>query len=123
LRLCPVPKKPIPVIIGGHAKPALARAARLGDGWFSANSDPETLKQMIDQLNALRVEFGTQKHPDFRIHAFNQFAQSADDYKQLRDLGATDLCAMGWNPFDDNLTLQAKIDGIRRFGDEVIARV
>ena len=123
LRMCPVPKKPIPVIIGGHARLALARAARLGDGWFSANSDPDSLKQMIDQLNALRVEYGTQNHPDFRIHAFNQFAQSADDFKQLRDLGATDLCAMGWNPFDENLTAQAKIDSLRRFGDEVIARV
>ena len=122
LRICPVPKNPIPVIIGGHAKPALARAAR-NDGWFSANSDPDSLKQMIDQLNALRVEYGTQNHPDFRIHAFSQFAQTPDDYKQLRDLGATDLCAMGWNPFDDNLTQQAKIDSIRRFGDEVIAKV
>ncbi len=123
LRMCPVPRKPIPVIIGGHAKPALQRAARLGDGWFSANSDQESLKQMIDQLNAYRVEYGTQNHPDFRIHAFDQFAQTADDYKRVRDLGATDLCAMGWNPFDDTLTLQSKLDSIRRFGDEVIARM
>lgn len=123
LRLCPVPKKPIPVIIGGHAKAALQRAARLGDGWFSANSEPDTLKKMIDELNGYRREYGTDKHPDFRIHAFNQFAYAADDFKQLRDLGATDACAMGWNPFDENLTLHAKIDGIRRFGDEVIAKL
>ncbi len=123
IRMAPLPKKPIPVIIGGHAKPALQRAARLGDGWFSANSEPDTLKRMIDELNGYRREYGTQNHPDFRIHAFNQFAQTPDDFKQLRDLGATDLCAMGWNPFEENLTVQAKLDSIRRFGDEVIAKV
>ena len=122
LKICPVPSKPIPVVIGGHAKPALARAARIGDGWFSANTDLASLKDMIDQLNAMRVEFGTQNRP-FEIHAFDQFAQTVDDYKRVRDIGATDLCAMGWNPFDDTLTLQSKLDSIRRFGDEVIAKV
>ena len=53
----------------------------------------------------------------------NQFAYSLDDFKQLRDLGVTDACALGWNPFDESLTTQAKIDGIRRFGDEVIAKL
>ena len=123
IRMCPVPSQPIPVIIGGHSKAALQRAARSGDGWFSANTDPETLTRMINELNGYRREYGTDNKADFRIHAFNQFAMSLDDFKQLRDLGATDLCAMGWNPFDENLSVQTKIDGIRRFGDEIIAKL
>jgi alkanesulfonate monooxygenase SsuD/methylene tetrahydromethanopterin reductase-like flavin-dependent oxidoreductase (luciferase family) len=35
-KINPVPKKPIPILIGGHADAALRRAARLGDGWMHA---------------------------------------------------------------------------------------
>ena len=34
VKICPVPTQPIPILIGGHAEPALRRAARLGDGWM-----------------------------------------------------------------------------------------
>ena len=27
--------------VGGHAKPALRRAARLGDGWYGFGMDPD----------------------------------------------------------------------------------
>jgi alkanesulfonate monooxygenase SsuD/methylene tetrahydromethanopterin reductase-like flavin-dependent oxidoreductase (luciferase family) len=38
IKLCPVPEHHVPLLVGGHAKPALRRAARLGDGWVSAGS-------------------------------------------------------------------------------------
>jgi alkanesulfonate monooxygenase SsuD/methylene tetrahydromethanopterin reductase-like flavin-dependent oxidoreductase (luciferase family) len=36
VRVAPVPAQPVEVWIGGHAPPALDRAARLGDGWIAA---------------------------------------------------------------------------------------
>lgn len=36
VRVAPVPPEPLAVWIGGHAPPALDRAARLGDGWIAA---------------------------------------------------------------------------------------
>jgi alkanesulfonate monooxygenase SsuD/methylene tetrahydromethanopterin reductase-like flavin-dependent oxidoreductase (luciferase family) len=36
VRVAPVPAQPLQVWIGGHAPPALDRAARLGDGWIAA---------------------------------------------------------------------------------------
>ena len=30
LKLCPVPSQPVPILIGGHSKLALKRAAKLG---------------------------------------------------------------------------------------------
>ena len=38
MKMFPVPSRPVPIIIGGHSQPALKRAARLGDGWVSANT-------------------------------------------------------------------------------------
>jgi alkanesulfonate monooxygenase SsuD/methylene tetrahydromethanopterin reductase-like flavin-dependent oxidoreductase (luciferase family) len=36
VRVAPVPAEPLTVWIGGHAPPAIDRAARLGDGWIAA---------------------------------------------------------------------------------------
>jgi len=36
VRVAPIPAEPLQVWIGGHAPPAIDRAARLGDGWIAA---------------------------------------------------------------------------------------
>jgi probable F420-dependent oxidoreductase len=122
MKLCPVPERPVPILFGGHARPALARAARSGDGWISANTDLASLQAMLEQLQALRREHGTAGRADFEIHAFDKNARSLDDFQRLRDLGVTDICAAAWNVYDASLARQDKLDGIRRFADEVIAR-
>ena len=121
MRMCPVPDKPVPILIGGHARPALARAARLGDGWISANTDFETLKSLITQLSAFRAEFGTTDKRDFEIHAFDANAKTPGDFKRLGEIGVTDICACAWNVYDATVGREDKLDGIRRFADEIIA--
>jgi len=124
MKMSPVPSKPIPILIGGHTKVALNRAARSGDGWISANTDFPTLKGLVDQLNALRAQHGTLNKPNYEIHLMDQAASTVADYRRLRDeLGATDICAVPWNVYDASLNVQGKIDGLKRFGDEVIARM
>ncbi|MBK7814174.1 MAG: TIGR03619 family F420-dependent LLM class oxidoreductase [Rhodocyclaceae bacterium] len=123
MKMCPVPDKPVPILIGGHAKPALARAARSGDGWISANTDFATLKSLIEQIDGLRAEFGTHGKSDFEIHAFDANARTPDDFKRLRDIGVTDICASAWNVYDASTDRKHKLDGIRRFADEIIARM
>lgn len=123
MKMCPVPDKPVPILIGGHAKPALARAARSGDGWISANTDFATLKSLIEQIDGLRAEFGTHGKSDFEIHAFDASARTPDDFKRLRDIGVTDICASAWNVYDASTDRKHKLDGIRRFADEIIARM
>ncbi|MBK6402467.1 MAG: TIGR03619 family F420-dependent LLM class oxidoreductase [Rhodocyclaceae bacterium] len=123
MKMCPVPDKPVPILIGGHAKPALARAARSGDGWISANTDFATLKSLIEQIDGLRAEFGTHGKSDFEIHAFDASARTPDDFKRLRDIGVTDICTSAWNVYDASTDRKHKLDGIRRFADEIIARM
>jgi probable F420-dependent oxidoreductase len=121
LKLSPVPAKPVPILIGGHARPALARAARLGDGWIAANTDFPTLERLLVELQRAREEAGSAARPDFEIHGMPVEANSVADFRRLAGLGVTDACAVPWG-LDPSVTLDRQLDAIRRFGDEIIAR-
>lgn len=120
LKLNPVPAKPVPILIGGHAAPALKRAARLGDGWVSANSDYESLVKLTGELNGYRREYGSADRHDFEVHAIDSFAHKVEDFQRLEALGITEAAVMPWNPRVRDR--QGQVDGIKRFGDEVVAR-
>jgi probable F420-dependent oxidoreductase len=117
IKLNPVPDRPVPILYGGHSKAALARAARLCDGWISANADTDALKAMIGELNALRERYGTLSRPDYEIHVMDVTASTTDDYRRLADLGATDMVA-GFASEG-----QEMIDNVRRFGEKIIAKL
>jgi probable F420-dependent oxidoreductase len=123
IKLCPVPTRPIPFLIGGHAEPALRRAARLGDGWMHAGGDAETLKRLLARLGALRREYGREREP-FEIHAISMDAYSVDGVRRLEDQGVTDVIVGFRNVYEkDTQTLQEKIDALRGFADRVITRL
>ncbi len=121
-KLSPVPEQAVPFLIGGHAKPALRRAAKLGDGWVSANTDYETLKGLLATLAELRREHGTDQRDDYEIHAFDVTARKLEDYQRLEELGVTDICVNPWNAYDPDINLDKKLAGIKRFADGVISR-
>lgn len=121
-KMSPAPSSPVPILIGGHAKPALRRAAKIGDGWISANSDYDTLKELITLLHQLREEHGTAGNSNFEIHAFDMTARTIDDYRRLADLGVTDICVNPWNPYDPSLNKARKLELTERFAEAVIAQ-
>jgi probable F420-dependent oxidoreductase len=47
-----------PVVVGGHAGPALERAARIGDGWFGWGLTPDDLAPVLDRLHRSRERQG-----------------------------------------------------------------
>jgi probable F420-dependent oxidoreductase len=120
MKLSPAPTAALPILVGGHAVPALRRAARVGDGWVSANSDYDSLKKMITALNELRREYGTDQRTDFEIHAFDMNARKLDDFRRLAELGVTDICVTAWNPYDPALDKAQKLAGIEKFADAII---
>lgn len=122
MKMFPVPSRPVPIIIGGHSQPALKRAARLGDGWVSANTDLATLTSLIAQLNVLRREYGTAGREDFEVHGFDVASQTPADFRRLGEIGITDACVAPWG-FDPSTSLEGQLDGLRRFGDSVISRM
>ncbi len=44
-----------PIVVGGHSRAALARAARTGSGWFGWLTTPERTREAIDQLEEMAV--------------------------------------------------------------------
>jgi alkanesulfonate monooxygenase SsuD/methylene tetrahydromethanopterin reductase-like flavin-dependent oxidoreductase (luciferase family) len=121
IKINPVPKKPIPILIGGHAPIAMRRAARIADGWVSANVPFEVLKPLVAQMQQLRRDEGTASRP-FEIHAFDIDIVDAATARRSEDLGVTDAQIMPWLALGMSPPLQQKIDSIKRFGDEVIAK-
>jgi alkanesulfonate monooxygenase SsuD/methylene tetrahydromethanopterin reductase-like flavin-dependent oxidoreductase (luciferase family) len=122
IKICPVPTQPIPILVGGHSEAALRRAARLGDGWMHAGGDPETLERLLGRLKQLRVECGRDREP-FEIHVVSAGDCTVDAVRRLQDLGVTDVIALLRDPYEaDTLSVERKIDMLRRFADEVIAK-
>ena len=123
LKLCPAPTKPVPILIGGHSKPALRRAARVGDGWISAGLSLEETKSLIDQINSFRADFGTMNHPNYQFQVMGEAAYSPNGVKQLEDLGATEVIVAFRNTYEggaDERTLEGMIAEINWYAEEVI---
>jgi probable F420-dependent oxidoreductase len=123
IQICPVPTQPVPILIGGHAEPALRRAARLGDGWMHAGGDAGELARLLGRLAELRVEYGRDREP-FEVHVISMDGYTVDGVRRLEDLGVTDAIVGFRNAYEkDTMAVAQKIEALERFADQVIAKV
>lgn len=123
IKQCPAPSAPLPILVGGHAEPALRRAAARGDGWIHGGGNPEELPGLITRVHALRDEMGRAADP-FEVHAISMDAYSAEGIRRLEELGVTDaIVGFRWayQRGPDTEPLQTKIDNLNRYADAVIA--
>jgi probable F420-dependent oxidoreductase len=125
VKMAPVPSEPIPILIGGHGDAALRRAARVGDGWLHGGGDPADLPGLLARLAGLRKAEGAAGRP-FEVHVISMDAYSVDGVRRLEDQGVTDaIVGFRW-PYQtgpDREPLTDKIAGLRRYADDVIAKV
>jgi alkanesulfonate monooxygenase SsuD/methylene tetrahydromethanopterin reductase-like flavin-dependent oxidoreductase (luciferase family) len=124
-KMCPVPTQQTPILLGGHAEPALKRAARIADGWIHAGGDIESLKPMIKRLNELRDEYGTADKP-FQIHAMTADAYSVEGVQQLEELGVSECIIGGRDAYSgkqDNSSVEDKRMMMQWFSDNIINKV
>jgi probable F420-dependent oxidoreductase len=120
LEMSPAPTEPVPIYVGGLSEAALRRAAR-HDGWISDLHRSDELVDICATLRRYRAELGRGDEP-FAVVASSKDAASLDDYRRLADGGVTHLLTLPWvfyAGFTDDL--HERIDGIRRFADDVIA--
>jgi|SRR5579883_2953085 len=122
IKMCPVPKKPLPILIGGHSDAALRRAAALGDGWMHAGGSHDELVKLLAKLTELRKEYGRDKEP-FEVHVISMDAYSLDGVRRLEDLGVTDVIVGFRKAYEaDVMPLEKKLFAIRRYGESIIAK-
>ena len=122
IKLCPVPDHHIPLLVGGHAKPALRRAARLGDGWISAGSSLQELTQMIDQIEEFRKDYGRENLP-YEYHAMTEAAYTVDGLESLENAGVTEVIIAFRNPYDgepDTQSVEEKLGMLNWYAENVM---
>jgi len=105
----------VPIVIGGHTKPAARRAGRLGDGFFPARTSPEELKDLLDEMSRAAKDAG--RDPD-AIEITAGGALDVDGIKAFADLGVSRIIVppLGF----DLETLKQQLGN---FADNVIAKV
>ncbi|WP_330230153.1 TIGR03619 family F420-dependent LLM class oxidoreductase [Nocardia sp. NBC_00508] len=123
IKISPVPTEPVPILVGGHSRPALRRAAQRGDGWMHAGGDGAELDRLLTELDTLRAEYGRRK--DFEVHVISVDGFTVDGVKRLEDKGVTDVIVGFRLPYtteQDTESLETKIAHLSRFAEKVIAR-
>ena len=122
MEMNPAPSEPIPIWIGGISDPAMKRAARLGDGWVTDLQTSAEIIESIERINNWRREYGRDNEL-FEVMATPSDAWDVDGYKRLQDAGVSHILTMPW-PFyhGESEQLEHKIDGIKRYADDIIAR-
>ena len=122
LRLTPpLPSSPIPVWVGGISDRALRRAAR-NDGWLSDLQTSSEILECVDRVRSYRRDLG--RSAAFDVMASANDAMDIDGYRRLGEGGVTHVLTMPW-VFYHGLTedVAKKIDGIKRFADEVVSKM
>lgn len=122
VKICPVPDTAVPILLGGHSKPALKRAALKGDGWVAAGASIEELEEMIQTMHKIRAE-NDLENTAFEIHSTGADAFTVDGVKRMRDVGVN-LAYIGFHNIyegkPDTRTLQQKIDAINGYANTII---
>jgi len=103
----------IPIVVGGHSRPAARRAGRLGDGFFPA--DPRSLVELLPEVRAAAIEAG--RDPD-AIEITTGGAPRLETVQMLADAGVTRFLVPPLATDPSELSA-----AMGRFSDEVIARL
>ena len=121
LEMLPAPTKPVPVHVGGTSEAALRRAAR-NDGWVSDLHTIEELAAIRAQIERYREEYD-RTHVPFSMFGSARDAWDIDGYRRVHEAGVTHLVTMPWYFYAGaDADLAGKVDGIKRFADDIIAR-
>jgi probable F420-dependent oxidoreductase len=119
LEMTPAPPARVPIYVGGLSEHALRRAAR-NDGWISDLMSTDEAAEARVKLDQYREEQGATG--DFSMIVSLNDAWTPDHFRRAMDVGVTDLLTMPWSYYGGfKLTLQEKLDGMRRFAEEVLA--
>lgn len=91
----PKPVRVPPILVGGMSAAALRRAARLGDGWITMPATPESVREPLERLRALRAEAGCGEAP-FEVTAHVDGTPGERDAARWAELGVDRLIVRPW---------------------------
>jgi probable F420-dependent oxidoreductase len=119
LTMEPTPTAPVPVYVGGLSEVAFARAAR-HDGWIGDLYSVQEAGGHARRLREIRDDIGATG--DFRVITALTDAFLPEQFAEAAELGVTDVWTMPWAYYHGlDVDLEQKLDGIRRFADDVLS--
>lgn len=123
LMIAPAPEQPVKVLVGGHSDFAMRRAARLGDGWISANVMAAELEELVARLHGHLADAG--RSPEgFEVNGLAMDVLDADGFRRLEAAGVTECQVVPWYFYGgDPNDLGVQLDSLRRFADEVLGEL
>ncbi len=111
----PLRDRSVPIYIGGESEAGLRRAARLGDGWVSVDTNPSNATTRITRLRELVREAGRPAGAvTVSVDIFS--TTTLDDLKALRDAGVDEFTlspGAGLNSADE-AGLRSSLAGLAR---------
>lgn len=96
--ILPVPRAPIPIIVGGRSDAAVRRAARLGDGWIGIWNSPRRFGEVVGLIEAEAKAAGRTEVP--RRHAMQVWCGIAGSREEARDVLGPTMEAVYQIPFE-----------------------
>jgi probable F420-dependent oxidoreductase len=123
LQMSPGVPHRIPIYSGGISAAALRRVGRLTDGWISDLHTLGEIAGFVAEIRRQRAACGRAGEPLDVVAACRDVADLSG-YRRLEEIGVTHLLTMPWLLYGHaEGDLAAKRDGLRRFGEDVIARM
>jgi len=115
----PKPVQPggVPIVVGGHSEAAARRAARLGDGFFPARGDRETLTRLFCVLREECAKVG-RKPEDIELMTGAGSKLDADGVKRLQDMGISRV-TIAPAGFDE----ESVVRGLDDFAERVMSKL
>lgn len=121
VRIAPVPSDPIPIYIGGHSAAAIKRATELADGWIGVDYKVDEADELVRTIRRKLQQLGRDGKPFEMILALWTHLDR-DLCNRFADLGVTGLMVAPWM-FAGDKTQQGRVDAVKRFADDVLAKL
>jgi len=123
LMISPAPTTPLRILVGGHSDHAMRRAARLADGWISANCTEAELVELIARLHR-HLAAENRSQDGFEINALAVDVLDPDGFRRLADLGVTECQVVPWYYYGgDPAALDVQLESLPRFAETVVAKL
>lgn len=111
----PAGSRSIPIHVGGHSDAAARRAGRLGDGFFPGRGDIDQLAHLLDVMRKAAADAG---RDPASIEVTAGGAIDPEGIARYADLGVDRMVVPAFGR-----TLEARLEFIQTFGENVIAKV
>jgi len=113
------PRRPPPLVFGGHAERALRRAAVWGTGWFGPNLELDASRVLTTRLDQLREELGRAGEPfDHYVRLSGDI--TVDNIHRYEDAGLEHLVFSPFNRLPATATVDDKLAALEDVAERLV---